>query len=58
MLRMAFLCIVLALVVGAIGFGGSALVAVGSANMLFWLFVALLVLSLSIARADKHTVSP
>lgn len=57
MLRMAMMFLVLALVAGVLGFAGIASAAVGIAKILFWLFIALFVVTLVVGVAAGRKVT-
>jgi uncharacterized membrane protein YtjA (UPF0391 family) len=46
MLRLAIVFAILAIIFGILGFGGAAAIAWEGAKILFWIFIALLVISL------------
>lgn len=46
MLRWALIFLIVALIAGALGFGGIAGTSMGIAKILFWIFLVLLVISL------------
>ncbi|GIV77642.1 DUF1328 domain-containing protein [Litorilinea aerophila] len=50
MLRWALIFLIVALVAAALGFGGIAGAAAGIAKILFWVFVALFIISLFFGR--------